>query len=356
MDRIDRRTLNRAALDRQLLLRRAEATPLEAVRRLVALQAQENHAPYHGLWTRLAGFHQDDLAALLHDRSVVRAPALRGTQHMMAAADFAWVRPLMDRKRPQVSFGGATKDWDLAELADAARDLLRGRTLTRSQIARSLAERWPERDPLALRWTVQAVLQIVHPPPSGLWNRFGATPFALAEDWLGAPLAEGPPADLARRYLAAFGPASVKDFQTWSGLRRMDEAFAGLRAYRDENGAELFDLPDAELPDPDIPAPVRFLPEFDNLVLAYADRGRLMTDDVRKAVCIGSITKATLLVDGRVRGIWTIERDKKAGRSVLDVRLFAPLADDAEVREEGERLLAFTWPGDEHDLRLAPIG
>ncbi|SPT50646.1 winged helix DNA-binding domain-containing protein [Actinomadura madurae] len=356
---LDRRTLNRAALERQFLLKRSGVSVLEAVERLVAIQAQERNMPYFGLWTRLDGFRQDDLTDLLRGRSVVRSSIIRGTQHMASAADYLWLRPLVQEsllRGRQAAFGGATRGWDLDELAAEARRLLEGRILTRPELARALAERWPERDLQSLGWTAQALVHAVHPPPSGTWNTGGATPFALAEEWIGRPLAEARPARLIRRYLAAFGPASVKDFQIWSGMRRMEEAFEELRpslqTYRDEAGVELFDLPDMALPDAGLPVPVRFLPAFDNLILAYADRTRMMTDEQRKAVCVGSQTHATLLVDGRVHGIWTLKHDRKAGCAALDIRLFAPLQDEDPVREEAAELLRFAAPGDEHDLRI----
>ncbi|WP_258942062.1 winged helix DNA-binding domain-containing protein [Actinomadura luteofluorescens] len=356
---LDRRTLNRAALERQLLLERSRMPVLEAVERLVAIQAQETNMPYIGLWTRLEGFRRDDLTGLLYDRSAVRSSILRGTQHMASAADYLWMRPLVEEsllRGRQAAFGSATRGWDLDALAAEARTLLAGRTLTRPQLGRALAERWPDRDPLALGWSAQALVSVVHPPPSGTWNTGGATPFALAEEWIGRPLSKESPDRLIRRYLAAFGPASVKDFQMWSGMRRMDAAFEELRpslqTYRDKDGVELFDLPDMPLPDADVPAPVRFLPAFDNLILAYADRSRIMTDEQRKAVCVGALTKPSLLVDGRVHGVWTLKHDRKAARAELTVELFAPLADEEPVREEAARLLAFAADGADHVLRF----
>lgn len=355
---LDRRTLNRAALERQLLLKRSQMPARDAVGRLVAIQAQEPNMPYFGLWARLAGFRHRGLTDLMTDRSVVRGSILRGTQHMALAEDYLWLRPLVRDsllRGRQAAFGRVTKDWDLDELATEARRLLNGRTITRPELARSLAELWPGRDRQALGWSAQALLPIVHPPPSGTWNTGGATPFALAEEWIGKPLRDAAPDRLIRRYLAAFGPASVKDFQMWSGLRRMDAAFAELRpsleVYKDENGVELFDLPGMPLPDPDVPAPVRFLPYFDNLILAYADRTRLMTDEQRKAVCVGAVTNPTLLIDGRVHGMWTLKHDRKAERADLAIDLFAALPDEGAVEKEAARLLRFAAPDASHTVR-----
>lgn len=355
---LDRRTLNRAALERQLLLKRWDMSALDAAERLVAMQAQENNVPYYSLWTRLEGFRQQDLTDLMTGRSVVRGTILRGTQHMARAEDYLWLRPLVQSSvlaGRRAAFGRATADWDLAELAAEARKRLEGTVLTRPQLARSLAERWPDRDLQALGWSAQALVSVVHPPPSGTWNVAGATPFALAEEWIGKPLYETGPERLIRRYLAAFGPASVKDFQMWSGMRRMDAAFdelrPALRVYKDENGVELFDLPDARLPE-DGNAPVRFLPAFDNLILAYADRTRLMTDAHRKIVCVGSETKPTLLVDGRVHGVWTLKHDRKAAHATLTIELFEPLPDEPAAEAEAARLLDFAAPEADHDVRI----
>jgi hypothetical protein len=361
---LDRRALNRAALHRQLLLERAPLSGLDAVRRLVALQAQAPNAPYLGLWSRLRGFDLGTLTALLNDRSVVRASLLRGTQHLAAAEDYRWLRPLMqpalDRGR-QAAFGRRTAGLDLSELAAEGRRLLDGRTLTRPQLRDLLARRWPDRDAEALGWSVQALLPLVHPPPNGTWGRGGATPFALAEEWLGEPLVAEPSVeDLVVRYLAAFGPAGVMDVQAWSGLTRLREVLdrmrPRLRAFRDEAGRELFDLPDAARPDPQTPAPPRFLPEFDNLIVAYADRARLMSDDVRKRVCVGSMVFPTVLVDGVVVGVWRIGRTE--GPASLVVTEFEPLtdADRAALTEEGGRLLTFAAGADAHEVRFAPAG
>lgn len=361
MRTLDRRVLNRTTLHRQLLLERADVPVRAAVERLVAVQAQEPNAPYIGLWNRLARFRQDDLTGLLHDRAVVRTSLLRGTQHMATTADFRWLKPLLQPialRAWRAGFGRAAAGWDLDELAAEARTVLAGRTLTRPQVARALAERWPDRDPLALRWSLQALVAVVHPPPSGTWNTFGATMFALPEDWTGEEPQERETGELVARYLAAFGPASARDFAVWSGLRRkdvdVDRLRSTLRTYRDENGVELFDVPEGEIVE-DAPAPVRFLPEFDNLVLAYADRTRVMTDERRKIVCVGSETKPTLLVDGRVHAVWNLKIDKRAERATLAIEAFEPLP-GGPVEEEAGRLLAFAAPGFDHDVRIAPSG
>jgi len=159
------------------------------------------------------------------------------------------------------------------------------------------------------------------------------------------------------RYLAAFGPASVADIQAWSGLTRLrepTERLGGrLRRFRDERGRQLYDLPDAPRPDPEAPSPVRFLPPFDNLLLAHADRTRVMTDEVRRRVCVGAVVEPTVLVDGQVAAVWKLRRD--GDRAVVEVeplgRLVGP--DREAVATEGLRLLRFAAPdAADHDVRV----
>jgi hypothetical protein len=339
------RALNRATLERQLLLRRSSVAAGDAVAHLVALQAQEPDPPYLGLWSRLEGFTQDALTALLYERAVVRGPALRATQHLVCTEDFLWLRPLvqpvLERGR-QAAMGRLTRDVDLRALASAARELLQARTLTRSELRELLRDRWPTSDPDALAWSVQYLVPVIHPPPNGTWRRRGSTPFTLAEEWLGRPLERGVAVErLIRRYLAAFGPATAADVQTWSGLRGCGEALENLRpslrVLRTHDGNHLFDLPSAALPDPAVPAPPRFLPRFDNLLVAHADRRRLIADEDRRRVITGSLVRATLLLDGFVQGTWTLTG------GTLTVNLFRPLSpvEAAAVTEEGHRLLAF---------------
>jgi len=357
---LTRRALNRTTLSRQALLERAATPALDMVGQLVAVQAQEPDAPYLGLWTRLEAFAHDELARLLEDRRVVRSTVLRGTQHLVRGDDYLWLRPLVQPVLERVwrgTLGRRTDGVDPAELATAARGLLAGRTLTRSQLRGLLAERWPDRDRQALAWAAQALVPVVHPPPAGTWGRRGAVPLALAEEWLGRPLAAPAPEELLRRYLAAFGPASVADVQAWSGLTRLGEVAdrlgGRLRSFRDQAGRELLDLADAPLVDPGVPAPVRFLPEFDNLLLGHADRSRVLGDEHRDLVVRGL---AAVLVDGFARAVWSIAREPGTATLVveaLDGRL--PAADRAAVTEEGARLLAFAAAdATRHDIRFAP--
>jgi hypothetical protein len=358
---LGRRALGRATLERQLLLRRQDLPVTEAVQRLAGLNAQDPEPPYIGLWARLAGFEHDALTRHLYDRSVVRSTLLRGTQHLVTAADYlAWrplLQPMLDR-RQQAGFGRATAGVDPAELAAAARRLLAEQPLTRPELGRRLAEQWPDHEPGALAWSAQFLLPLVHPPPSGTWGRRGPTPFVLAESWLGRPLpTTSSPEAMIKRHLAAFGPASVNDIQAWSGLTRLREPVerlgAELRPFRDEHGRQLYDLPDASRPDPDTPAPPRFLPAVDNLLLAHADRTRVMTDEHRRRVCVGAVVEPTVLVDGEVVATWRIAREH--GGATLEIELLTGLSstDRSAAAQEGMHLLDFAAAdADGHDIRF----
>ena len=353
MELLSGRALNRATLARQLLLGRAHQTPLSVVEHLVGMQGQDPELPYVGLWSRVAGFALGDLTTLLEERLVVRATLFRGTQHLLAAGDYLWIRPLL---QPMLEvwqrggFGRYTAGIDPGELAEQARALLGAETWTRPTLGRALAQRWPEVDPQWLARSVQGLLPVLHPAPDGTWGRRGATPFVLAEPWLGRPFVKREVEDLVLRYLAAFGPASVKDMQAWSGMTRLGEVFEPLRPrlrmFRNDSGVELFDLPDAPRPHPDVPAPVRFLPTFDNVFFGYADRDRIVTAAQRPYL----VADAALTVDGVVRGLWKV----RAG--VLEVRLFAALsrAERAAVVDEGAALLGL-WGAPQGDIAFTSV-
>jgi hypothetical protein len=268
------RELNRVTLHRQLLHERAELSVTDAVEHLAGLQSQLPSPPYIGLWTRLRRFDRDELTALMHQRRIVRSTMMRYTLHLVSAADFVWLRPtvqpVMERAQ-RGFFGRRTGGMDLTELVDAARVVLTPGALTQVQLRAQLGSRFPDRDALALAYSAQYLLPMVHVPPGGTWGTSGSVPSALASTWLDTPLAgERDVSRMVKRYLAAFGPASLMDIQAWSGLTRMGEFLdpirGQLRVMRDEAGRELFDLPDGQWAEPDESMPVRFLPEYDNLL------------------------------------------------------------------------------------------
>lgn len=348
------RALNRALLERQLLLRRSRISVSAMLERLVGMQAQLPGNPYFGLLARLEGFRPEGLSRLIARRQAVRIALMRSTIHLVTARDCLALRPLIQpvlgrSVKGLVSDprGGVSTD----ELAAFGRALLEQQPRTLNEIAPLLAERWPDRAPASLAYAVRNLLPLVQVPPRGLWGLSGLPVCTTAEAWLGRPLnLELSCDDAVVRYLAAFGPASVRDMQMWSGLTRLSEVVERLRptlcSFSDEKGVELFDLPRAPRPDPDTPAPPRFLPEFDNVLLSHADRSRIISDDYRKRIWTpNGQVPGTLLVDGFVRGTWTLERSRS--RATLVVRLFQPLSplDCASVAEEGERVLDFGADG-----------
>ncbi|KQZ33573.1 winged helix DNA-binding domain-containing protein [Caulobacter sp. Root1472] len=348
---LDRRALNRALLARQHLSRRADLSVPEALERLIALQAQAAQAPYFALWTRLQAFAPQDLSELLEGFSLARGTLMRGTLHIAAAEDFAAIRPLIQRGLDRfLTEGGvcgrALAGLDQAEIIAAARELLRRGPLTTAGLRDALAARWPGRDPQALVMAARIHLPMLQLPPRGLWGRSGQPTLAAMEDRLAAPERGLALADLVRRYLAAFGPASVADAQTWLGLSRLAPTFESLRpllaVFQGEDGVDLFDLPHAERPPGDAETPLRFLGEFDNVLLAHEDRTRIMSaDHKRRLYTPNGILRATVLIDGFTAGRWRIEDGKTA--SVLHVDLFAKptKAVATALADEGERLLVF---------------
>lgn len=349
------RELNRALLARQMLLEREGTSPYDAVRQLAGLQAQVPNPPYLGLWTRLRRFARDDLTDLIEDRRVVRSSMMRATLHLTTAEDYLLLRPsiqaALDRSQRSIA-GKRLEGLDLDRLVSEARAMVEEEPRTFKELQERLVEMEPDRDPSALAYLVRMRLPLVQAPPAGIWGRGGSPRFALPEPWLGAPLAD--PGESLRallfRYLAAFGPAGAKDFQTWSGLASMKDLLEALkpelRLFRDEDGRELFDLPDAPLPGADTPAPPRFVPEYDNLVLGHSDRRRVIADEDRKKVFLSAArVRATVLIDGFVAGAWKIEKTRKT--AALIVEPFAPLStqDRQALAEEGERLLKFATDG-----------
>lgn len=313
------------------------------------MQAQVPTSPYVGLWTRLEDFRPERLADLITNRRAVRIALMRSTIHLVTARDCLQLRPLFQSFLERAlytatPFGRGIEGMDVAALVAAARKVLDERPRTLAELGTVLHQRWPDRDPASLAYAVRHLLPLVQVPPRGVWGRSGAARCATAEAWLGRPLQARPSVGkLILRYLAAFGPATVVDIQAWSGLRALrpivERMRPRLRRLTDAGGRELLDVPEGALPDPDTPAPPRFLPEYDNLLLAHADRTRVLSDEHRHA-----IGARTVLVDGIVSGTWTVARRPAA--ATLTVESFRPLrkADRTAVADEGARLLAFVAP------------
>ncbi len=350
------RALNRALLERQLLLRRHDLSAPVALEHLVGMPAQNPSAPYLGLWSRLTDFQPDELASMVQARKVVRIALMRWTLHAVTAADCIALRPVLQpvmERRMQACFGRHLQGVDLQLLAQRGRMLVEQEPRSLGDIGGLLADDWPGHEPRALGNALAALEPLVHIPPRGVWGRNGRAVQTTAQRWLGKPLArETDPDALIRRYLAAYGPATVADVKAWSGLTGVREAIERLRpelrGFRDEHGRELLDVADGALPDPETPAPPRFLPDFDNAALAHADRTRIDAGVPRRR----SLSPKTFLIDGFVRGAWRIIR----GRSLvaLEISPFVPMARDdrCALAEEGMRLLSFLTADGGDEVRV----
>ncbi|MEV0293002.1 winged helix DNA-binding domain-containing protein [Nocardia sp. NPDC050710] len=361
MTELSLRELNRTLLVRQMLVERVALSPFELVRHLVAVQGQEPNWPYVGLWARLTDFAHDDLAVLLRDRKVVRSTMIRRTVHLADASDFRWLRPTV---RPIVHaalqapyYREEIAGLDLDELAAAGREVLAGKTLSRSDFGKLLGERFPNRLPRRLAESVELMVPMVHGSETGEWGRWRNryVTIGLAEEWIGAPMSDAPdPEQLILRYLAAFGPATVADMQAWAGVTRLAEVIDDmrdrLRVFTDDKHKVLFDLPDAPLADPDLPVPVRFLPAFDNALLGHKDRRRVISDEDRGRIAKEASAGVPMyLVDGFVHGRWALENE-----STIRITPWHPMsvADEAAVRAEAEHLPLFLAPDEDGKIVL----
>ena len=342
------RELNRATLARQFLLERTSLVPLDIITHLVALQGQVSNAPYIGLWTRLHSFQHTELTGLLTNRQVVRASSLRGTLHILTAQDYLLLHPVL---QPALSrhlhlFARHTEGFDLDRFCNAMCAYIQEQPRTGVELRAKMEELCSGMGKQHIVDAVRMHLALIQPPPAGTWGFTGKPVHVEASTWLGAPLAD-PRASrqqLIMRYLAAFGPAGIQDIQKWSGVTGLTSEIEVLRpellTFRDEQSHELFDLPGAPRPPADVPVPVRFLPAFENLLLAYVERGRIMADSYYKAIFSNNgLIRSTFLVDGFVCGIWKIERTSTS--AILVIESFEPLSPQIqnELQEEGERLM-----------------
>ena len=346
-----------------MLLRRSNFTVFDAVERLVCMQAQVPQAPYVGLWSRLEGFRAEDLSGRISDRRAVRGSMMRATIHLATDRDFLALRPVVQPVLERDVYANATygkerlEGLDVDAVLDAGRKLMEERPRTGAELRDRLGPLWPDRDPSALAYAVRALLPLVHAPPRGLWGGSGPIHLTTAEAWLGRGVDPGPdPEGAMMRYLGAFGPATVADAGAWSGLTGLREVFERLRprlrTFRDGRGRELFDVPDAPLPDPETPAPPRFLAEFDNAVLSHADRSRVISDADRKLL-FGDPMMRCVLLDGFAGATWKVERAR--GRATLVIRPFERLleGDRDALAKEGIAMLDFLAPdADDRDVRF----
>lgn len=332
------RELNRAALARQLLLERKRMSPVAVIERLVGMQAQWPPAPYVGIWTRTTSFRRSALERELARGTVVKATVMRQTLHLVTPADYALIRSAMS----ETNF-----PWEspkAKELVQSVRKLGAAGTVTTAEGLEHLEREHGVTGPNARRvWRhARMSAHLLHHHETALWHARPEGRYVALEE----PTRHDPTdarAEMFRRYLLAFGPATPRDLGAWTmmhvpEIKRALERLEPLRRFRDEQGRELFDVPRAPLPSPETPAPVRFLPKWDNVLLAWADRTRILPEDYRKRVIgqNGDVAQ-TFLVDGFVAGTWRAD----AGRVVTSPFTRVSRADRTEIDEEAARLAAF---------------
>ena len=348
------RALNRALLARQLLLARHALPVTDAVSRIGGLQAQLARPPFVGLWARLRGFEREQLLAPVRRREIVRATAMRGTIHLVTAADYcahrAALQPTFDRGLRAVG-----KSWvdatDLAALDAEARAYFGGAPATFEALRDHLAATDDRGNVRLCGYAVRMRVPLVQVPTDAPWGWPAAAAFALADSWIGRAVQteSGDARALVRHYLAAFGPATPADAQAWSGIAGLRPTFDALRdelvSFRDERGRELFDLADAPRPDADADAPARLLPEFDTAILGHADRARIVPEAYRSRLVTKNLfVPATILVDGFVAGSWTAERRRQSAPLTITPFAKIPKRTRTELEAEAEALLAFVEP------------
>jgi len=353
------RELNRAMLARQLLLERSRIGVVPAIERLAALQAQWSPSPYIALWSRLVGFRREKLWSAIERHDVVRARLMRGTLHLVSARDFyAYAVATQDLQRGawnRLRIGRGVDPKKVAALAIAFAHMPR----PKEDVLEHIRERIGGALGGPFSWLVwrfvSAHADLVTAPPGGHWE-YGGTdaPYVAARHWIarGERPSEGEALEtLVRRCISAFGPVALADVAKFAGqapprVRPTLEAMAPkLRTFSDEAGRVLYDLPRAIRPSPDVRAPVRFLPRYDELLIGYQHRDRLIAPAHRSAIYAkNAIVEAVVLVDGFAAGTWGLVRTK--GDAVLRVTPFArlPPRDRVAVEAEGRDLLAFLAP------------
>jgi len=363
---LDRRALNRALLARQLLLGRRRASAALTIERLVGMQAQAPNLPYVGLWARLSGFRHQELSRLIESKAAVRMSLMRNTIHLVTARDAAGLKPLFmplaERGYMHGSpWGRDMREADLAAIQRAGREIMGEKPRTVAELARLLAQKFPGRDAPAMAYGVRYTVPLIFTPPRGVWGAAGPVTLTTFEAWLGRPPGPAIPAEqLVLRYLAAFGPASPADMRAWSGLALravFEQLRPRLKVFQDEKGRELFDLPRAPRPGPDATAPVRLIPDYDNILLAHADRTRIMPEGRHVGIFSSNgVMQGAVLIDGFVRAMWQPKTER--GTTALLVTAFVrplPRSDQAAIADEAAALLQFLAPGEKHDLRFGAV-
>jgi hypothetical protein len=360
-DPISRRVLNRTLLARQGLLERRQAEPMEVVRDLVGMQAQEPIDPYVGMWSRITDFDPMSLSDAIEDRRLVRMGSFRTTLHLLTAEDALAIAPLTEevhrRTFENTPFAKSLVGVDREAVIAAAREALEARPMSPGDLGKHLATSWPDRDPPSLAYLARYTLPLAQVPPRGLWQRTSRTVNTTLEAWTGRATRATSVDELVLRYLRALGPASSADIRTWSwftGVREVVERLRPqLRVYRDESGRELLDVPDGVFASADVPAPVRFLPQYDNVFLSHDDRSRI-NGELAWGIDFG--WKGPILIDGGISGAWRVGRSGKTASMTIEVGRRLTAEERRDVEAEGERLAAFLDPGRTREMTIVDWG
>ena len=363
---LDRRALNRALLARQMLLERKRMTAAAALEHLVGMQAQAPNLPYVGLWSRLRGFRTDELSRMVEAREAVRLSLMRNTIHIVTRRDAFGVKPLFMRLGARgflhgSPWGRQVRDADMDAVARAGAEIMAEKPRTVADLARQLGRRFPDHDGVAMAYGVRYMVPLVFTPPRGVWGGRGLVTLTTFAAWLGAePGPAFPEDDFVLRYLAAFGPASPADMRAWSGLAMrpvFERLRPKLRVFKDAQGRELFDLPRAPRPLSEVEAPVRFLPDYDNILLGHADRTRIMAAGRHLGLFSSNgIMKGSVLVDGFVRASW-IPTTQGETTTMTITPFDRPMAkpEARSVESEARSLLELLAPGAKHEVRFSAV-
>lgn len=306
------------------------------------------------LWNRIAEFRTEDLSTAMVDRAVVRMTLMRGTIHSVSARDAyglrPWVQPMLERTFATTPWGKALRGIELGPAMKAAVELTTDQPLTRADLAPHLALQFPELEGTDLAWAFSYLVPVVQPTPRGVWGKGGKSALTPLEAWLPSPQPAQAATEIIQRFLTAFGPATIADISSWSGVRRLREIVEGmdLRRFTTEDGAELFDIPDGLLPDPDTLVPMRFLPEYENALLAYDDRSRVIADAEHEMLVGGPGGHVgTVLVDGFVKATWALTGHESSTRLTIRQSIKLNRTEQKGIEAEGRNLVGFLRPGAE---------
>jgi len=360
------RVLNRTLLARQHLLRRSSVPVPQLCEHLVGLQAQDVTPPYIGLWSRISDFDPAAISAGLENRSLVRITLMRATIHLVTVADALRIAPHIQPELEKIPFRkgffyGAMVGLDPEEVRARGEKVLGAQPMSSAELRARAVEEYPDREATAVTQTWLYQLPVLQTPPRGLWRNNSRPVWSRIEPWLDAPLDEAYPVQkLVVRYLRAFGPATTMDVQTWSRLLGIKEILDGLgdrvRTYTDERGRVLYDAADAELADPDLPAPVRLLGWYDNVLLSHRDRSRIISGNAPLPLHHMAAQVCPVLIDGFLAGIYKIFTDKSAARLRIVPGREWSAREAAEVEAEARSLLGFLEPGLRPEVEMLTPG